>query len=224
MDEEIKQLCENLTSLISFENGDYKVYIHINKQNNKKYVGITCQDPIEKRWLNGKGYPHNNIFNNAIKKYGWDNFEHIILFNNINYDNACEIEQYLIKELQLQNIEYGYNIAAGGNANSMLGRHHSKETREKISQIVSERYAKNPNSHPWIGRKHTEESKQKMIQSSHSRQEVLCVETNEIYPSIREAARAVGLKSKNSILLALNDPNKTAKKYHWKRIINKGEE
>jgi group I intron endonuclease len=116
-------------------NGTYCVYIHINKINGKKYVGQTiCGDQPKRRWRNGTGYCNQSYFYSAIKKYGWDNFEHIILFNNISYDNACEIEQYLIKELQLQNIEYGYNIAPGGNANSMLGRHHTKETKEKISQ------------------------------------------------------------------------------------------
>lgn len=34
---------------------DWKVYIHTNKINGKKYVGVTCRDP-KTRWANGAGY------------------------------------------------------------------------------------------------------------------------------------------------------------------------
>lgn len=50
-----------------------------------------------------------------------------------------------------------------------------------------------------------------------NRQEVVCVETGIIYPSIREAARQMGLKSKNSIRIALEDKNKKAGGYHWEK-------
>ena len=53
-----------------------------------------------------------------------------------------------------------------------------------------------------------------MVYSSNSRQEILCIETGIIYPSIREATRQMRLKSKNSITLALNNPQRTAKGYH----------
>lgn len=46
--------------------------------NNKKYVGIT-----RKRWANGKGYRDNIHFNNAILKYGWDNFDKQILYEGL---------------------------------------------------------------------------------------------------------------------------------------------
>lgn len=33
----------------------YTVYIHINKQNKKKYIGITSMS-VKERWKNGYGY------------------------------------------------------------------------------------------------------------------------------------------------------------------------
>ena len=55
----------------------YTVYMHVNKINNKKYIGITCQK-LNKRWRNGKGYENSPHFYMSINKYGWDNFNWIM--------------------------------------------------------------------------------------------------------------------------------------------------
>ena len=56
---------------------NYIVYIHKNKVNNKVYVGITS-NPEKRFRKDGSGYRSQPIFWNAIKKYGWDNFDHIV--------------------------------------------------------------------------------------------------------------------------------------------------
>ena len=60
----------------------------------KVYIGQTCQKP-EHRWDNGKGYK-SGYFASAIKKYGWDNFKHEILFKGLDQLNADIIEEDLI--------------------------------------------------------------------------------------------------------------------------------
>jgi hypothetical protein len=49
---------------------NYVVYVHINKFNGKKYVGLTKhgEDP-NKRWRNGTHY-EGTYFGRAINKYG----------------------------------------------------------------------------------------------------------------------------------------------------------
>ena len=47
-------------------NNRYVVYMHINKNNNMKYIGQTCQKPPEKRRNHRKGYKDNEQFFNAI--------------------------------------------------------------------------------------------------------------------------------------------------------------
>lgn len=112
----------------------YKVYCHINKINNKRYYGITMQD-INRRWSNGRTYKpknenHNSRFYNAILKYGWDNFEHIILCDNLNKKEAEDLEIKFIKEYDTTNPEKGYNIQSGGNSK---GRN-TDEIRKRISE------------------------------------------------------------------------------------------
>lgn len=126
----------------------YTVYCHTNKINGKKYVGITGRE-VNKRWLNGKGYQDNPHFNNAIKKYGWDNFDHEILYSEITKEKAKKIEIELIKMLKLQDPEYGYNVADGGDlvnvetrekiSNTLKGHNISDETRKKISESLTGR-------------------------------------------------------------------------------------
>lgn len=47
----------------------YIIYLHLNKINNKVYVGITKHSNPELRWR--CGYKNNPYFNYSIKKYGF---------------------------------------------------------------------------------------------------------------------------------------------------------
>lgn len=69
---------------------DYVVYIHKNILNGKVYVGQTCN--LSERWRNnGKNYFNSIKFYNAIKKYGWDNFTHEVVYSNLNKQAADKI-------------------------------------------------------------------------------------------------------------------------------------
>ncbi len=89
------------------------VYMHT-APNGKKYVGITTQKP-NRRWHFGSGYRHNEYFYRAIKKYGWNNFKHEVLFDNLSQKEAEKKEIELIKKYNLTNRNKGYNIHSGGN-------------------------------------------------------------------------------------------------------------
>lgn len=92
---------------------NYKIYIHKNKINNKIYVGQTKQS-LNHRWNNGNGYINCPYFYKAIQKYGWENFEHILLESYLTKDEANVKEQYYIKYYNSSNPDFGYNISAGG--------------------------------------------------------------------------------------------------------------
>lgn len=125
--------------------GNYKLYMHINKTNHKKYIGITCQT-VKRRWNNGRGYMHCPIFYNAILKYGWTNFEHIIILRNLSKEEAEAKEQEYIKKYKSNIRAYGYNMQNGGRVRRLsekekenlriknIGRKHSLDTRRKMSE------------------------------------------------------------------------------------------
>ena len=96
------------------EDRRYKVYVYANKVNGKKYVGQTNKSLIRRAHKDGSGYSSCPIFSNAIKKYGWNNFEPRIAFDDLTHEEANRIEKYLIKILRTQDRNYGYNMGDGG--------------------------------------------------------------------------------------------------------------
>ena len=77
------------------ESRNYKVYIHI-MTGLWIYIGQTGQD-LEERWQNGEGYKqHNQMLYHQIKKYGWENINHILYKDSLTKKEADIIERDLI--------------------------------------------------------------------------------------------------------------------------------
>lgn len=109
----------------------YIVYMHI-APNGKRYIGITSQSLDKRCRKNGVGYSTSTHFYRAIQKYGWDNFEHLIIADGLSQDEACELEIKLIREFKSDVPDYGYNFSEGGSLGN-LGHPCSEETKRKIS-------------------------------------------------------------------------------------------
>lgn len=133
---------------------NYIVYVHI-APNEKLYIGITRKG-TKQRWRNsGIGYKSQQLFWRAIQKYGWNNFKHIVLLENLSKDVACECEKYLISKYKSNNSKFGYNIYIGGNEGNRsvgltdkqrqrliianTGKKLSDETKQKISNALKGR-------------------------------------------------------------------------------------
>ena len=213
----------------------YTVYQHKNKINGKVYIGITSQKP-EQRWRNGEGYKSSPHFYSAIQKYGWDNFEHNILFVELTKEQACLKEQELIKEFNSMNREYGYNSTSGGDIFVM-----NEETKQKISQALignqnnlghsCSEEKKKKISEAQKGREFTKEHKQKLSEAAKNRhvpcseekkqtlkekshkKPVYCEELNKVFESVQECGRQLGIPATNITKLC-NGRGKTLKGYH----------
>ena len=179
------------------------IYITTCKVNGKKYIG---QKKFNRDWEDYLG--SGTILKRAIKLYGEDKFERVII------DKAKDKEELDLKEIFWINFfdavnskEY-YNIhegGCGGNTfegkteeekeifrqkmkilnqgrnNGMYGKHHSEESKKKMSENRDNK--NNPSYHsqeyrdkisknntgegnPMYGRHHSEESKKKMSKNS----------------------------------------------------------
>ena len=91
----------------------FTVYMHISPSN-KRYIGITSTSTKHRWGNNGICYRPQPYFWKAIQKYGWDNFEHIIIAENLTKEEACKMEIELIKQYNSNNSKYGYNVSTGG--------------------------------------------------------------------------------------------------------------
>lgn len=224
---------ENLTN--------WCVYMHENRINGKKYIGITSQKPT-KRWQNGKHYDGNAHFYAAICKYGWDGFRHDILYTELTQEEAERLEVELIKKYQTQDPAKGYNLADGGAART--GWHHTEEAKLKIgartkgTQLSEEHRrkigdAQRGDKNHMFGAPLTEEHKRKMsialtgrtvadstrAKISESKTEtvgrsVMCLDTQKIYRSVAEAAKETGINRPN-IIMCCQGQRQTAGGFRW---------
>jgi group I intron endonuclease len=98
----------------------------------KAYIGQTKD--YEKRCKEHKYHAsYCRAFANAIKQYGWDNFEHEILHSNLTIDQANELEAKCILEHNTLSPR-GYNLMTGG-----LNSVPSQETRDKLRLVHKDR-------------------------------------------------------------------------------------
>lgn len=158
------------------------VYMHTNKINGKKYIGITSKIP-RKRWENGKGYKGQRFYL-AIEKYGWNNFEHEILFKDLTIEEANEKEIYLIEKFKTQSPN-GYNISFGGDGTR--GFKISEESKKRMSE-----------SH--IGYKHTDESKINMRLTNAQKKIIYQIDrfTNEVIREFESTSIAKEIMDKET--------------------------
>ena len=137
----------------------FVVYMHKNLVNGKVYIGQTCN--LSERWRgSGKNYFNSIKFFNAIKKYGWDNFSHEVLYNNLNQEAADILEKELIEKYD--SIRSGYNLKEGG-ARGQL----SQESLKKMGDSIRRGFIEHPERREKIrqkaiGRKMSPKSKRAM--------------------------------------------------------------
>lgn len=198
----------------------YSVYIHTNRKNGKKYVGITSR-PLKKRWKGGSGYFRNKYFWPAIKKYGWEGFDHEVVAEGLTFHEAAQLEIELIAKYQTNNREYGYNLSTGGEF-SAAGHHcqMSEETKRKQSEAKK-------------GKFKTPETRQRMSEAQKARpthyrpsgkesgtarliyQKTKAGELVASYYGRGEAARALGLASPSKIGEVCLGKRKSAYGFLW---------
>ena len=170
------------------------IYLIRNKVNNKLYFGQTVNN--FKRRYSGDLYSHthNSYLKRAIDKYGIESFdideEFDIAYSKEELD---KLEKIYIALYNTCNDKYGYNFMTGGNSSR-----HSEKTKEKISiACTGKNLGKdNPNHRP-----------------------VVCLNTNEVFYSARDAARKYNIKSSGHINECCNKTIKTCGKLNEIELV-----
>ena len=192
------------------------IYKITNKINDKIYIGQTVQG-FDRRYHNKGGdtsierlylSTHNEHLKYSIDKYGFDNFE----INKI-FDVAFSLEELNIKEemwiryYDSTNRDKGYNIMFGGDNHRM-----SEETKNKIRQarkgkepwnkglknIYSKKtlnkmsISKIGDNNGFYGKHHSKDFIKKL--SDYKKIKVICLTTNKVFNSAKEAGFFYGLK------------------------------
>lgn len=134
------------------------IYKFTNKVNSKVYVGQTYNLQVRLNSHKSKALKIKNKFYNAVRKYGWDNFEFSVL--STVSSNTKEELNTLLDKLEIEYIKQydsyksGYNSTLGGHSKrgyklskefseKCKNRTYSEDTRNKMSisaknRIVSE--------------------------------------------------------------------------------------
>lgn len=173
---------------MSNNNKNYIVYMHINKINNKFYIGLTGLKPNERFGKNGSNYKKCTYFWNAIQKYGWDNFEHVVIAENLTKEEACNYEINLIKHMKEIYPEKCYNILFGGE----LGRKDIVATEDYKNKFKG---ANNPVA-----------------------KSVICIETNKVFDTLTDASKFYNIDRKNIVRACKTGiacGKLDGKKLHW---------
>lgn len=240
---------------VKTEDKKYCVYMHINRHNDKKYIGLTGQNPNERWGDNGceylRTYPNGKyiqpIFARALKKYNdWNNdWDHIIVADKLTKNDACKIEIELIdlyktNVCRWKNKAMGYNMTDGGEG--LAGYSFTEERKKQYSIMFSGE--NNPMyNRPWwdentpqekidewkinvakygkdngfFGKHHTAESKKKISETRNKTPVIQLGMNGEFiaeYESATKATRVTGVHSAN-ILSCCYGNCKSAGGFMW---------
>ena len=222
------------------------IYKITNIINNKCYIGQTTIGYNKRYKAKGNGieriYYHNihcknnnRYYNNhlikSIEKYGFNAFEVIEIFDIAFSKKELDIkEKHYIK--QFNSISNGYNHVEGGSGvklfgedNPFYGKHHTKESRDRIS---NNHIDVNGENNPMYGKHHTEEARKKMGEAKKGKKcgkdnpnakAVICITTNKIFETALEGAKYYNIKSSGDISSCCRGKLKSAGKLNGVKLV-----
>lgn len=209
------------------------------------YIGQTVQAP-SRRWRNGTSYK-DQIFGRAVEKYGWSNFSHEILVDNIaTVEEANKLEEFYIQQFHTYVYDpecRGYNISPGGYNRDNYGKSvyqldKNKNIVQKFNSISEAARAVNtdpsrisrccafPDKHKYAAGYfwcYPEAYESFSVQGFRNKQIYQLDEHKNIlnkFNSIAEAGEFLGKAKSNNISLCLSGTKQTAYGYYWCEAAN----
>jgi group I intron endonuclease len=213
------------------------IYCIINKINNKLYIGQT-RNKLSYRLTQHKAAAKKGTrtpLYHAIRKYGYENFETVVVFTVNLVENLNILEQYLISSLNTTDPNIGYNICSGGKnytrtRSPMKGRKHTMETRKKQSLArMGMKFTEEHRSNISKGKKGIKRSPESVRAQVLTRtgqkkagRRVICLNTGEIFPSIVSMSEKLQIP-KRTLTRALSKNKSTKQRRNIKVAYYTGE-
>ena len=173
------------------------MYLLINNQNQKIYVGVT-KKTLQQRFDNGNGYKKCVRLWEDIQKYGFDSFDGFVFRDRMERNEAYKLEEKMVDMLGTLDPEIGYNMRRGGIHNVPCKEVCMHISESKMGHVV------------------TPETRAKLSRYGAINVIQLSLDNNplRIFDSITDAANSVGVH-KNNIWAVCNGKKKTCKRYKW---------
>lgn len=159
----------------------YYIYLIVNKVNGKTYVG---QRKSSKEWYEDIYMGSGKRLKLAKKKYGIENFEKFLIQYCYSKEETNKAEVFWIAEYRSRG-KAEYNIADGGQGGGFKGKHHSQESKRKLSEANKGNIPGNKGKH------HSEEAKKKISEANKGRKA-----WNNGKPMSEEQRRKIGEANK----------------------------
>ena len=177
------------------------IYKVTNKINGKIYIGQTTR-PLNQRMSEHLANGRTSYFDRALRKYGIQSFDVDVIDNAETKEELNEKEKYYIEFFNCK-VPNGYNLTDGGEGqlgvrrfgedNSHWGKKHSKETKNKLSEIRKNKYTKE--NHPGCKR-------------------VINLDTGEVFTYMSLACDKYNL-DKSTLTKVCKGKRKTCGGYRW---------
>lgn len=151
------------------------IYLFVNKANGKCYVGQTTN---EARRYESHRYcckESGSFFHKAIKKYGFINFDYVVLHRGIKTRGELNFLETLEIKKHFSFHPGGYNLTTGGDCTTI-----SDETKTRMSKSRAEYFSKEENRLRYTN------IKRKTLKP------VMRMDSKEVFVSIDDASRKTG--------------------------------
>ena len=134
----------------------YIVYVHITPDG-MHYYGVTSQK-VERRWKgNGINYKRTSL-QPYIEKFGWENIQHKVLFENLSKEDALSIEDSLI----ISGWEKGNCINKIRSGNISKEEDYNQQYREQNKDKIKQYYEQNKDKIRKYRREYKEKNRDKI--------------------------------------------------------------
>ena len=146
------------------------VYMHTNKINGKRYIGITSQRPGARWGVKGSRYIYDDprsrsVFANAVRLHGWENFDHEVLYEGLRESEAKRLEHELIVKYRTYigfKDCWGYNMTLGGDGALLYETEEERIAASRASkQRCREKLSQDPEYVTYWSRRRTELAREK---------------------------------------------------------------